>query len=79
MTIHGPVEFDDPVGFALREKISVAECVCTISYFARSQVMLWSSPMDWHKLTVTPLGVHVSDPPVVRSPEDRQSFEMIEV
>ena len=79
MTIHGSAEFDDPVGFALREKIAIAERVCTISYSARSQVMRWSSPADWHKLTVIPLGVHVSDRPVVRIPEDRRQFELIAV
>ena len=78
MTIHGPVEFDDPVGLHWRKDIG---CRVRVHHqlLREKSVMLWSSPMDWHKLTVTPLGVHVSDPPVVRSPEDRQSFEMIAV
>ena len=57
MTLHGPAEFTDPVGFAIEEKVRAAELVCSISYFGRSQIMLWSSAKDWHKLQVTPLGV----------------------
>jgi glycosyltransferase involved in cell wall biosynthesis len=57
MTLHGPTEFINPDGFGIRQKVRAAEVVCTISYFARSQTMQWSSPDDWHKVEVTPLGV----------------------
>ena len=57
MTLHGPAEFTDPEGFAIREKVAAAELVCSISYYGRSQIMLWSSAADWPKIEVTPLGV----------------------
>lgn len=79
MTIHGPAEFDDAVGFALREKVAAAQVVCAISYFARSQVMRWSSPDDWHKLELTPLGVDVSTWPVSNFREHPRTFELISV
>ncbi len=79
MTIHGPVEFDDPVGFALREKVEAAQSVCAISYFARSQVMRWSNPADWNKLEVMPLGVDVSNWPIGNFREDPTPFELISV
>jgi glycosyltransferase involved in cell wall biosynthesis len=60
MTLHGPAEFTDPEGFCVREKVRAAELVCSISYFGKSQIMLWSSPSDWHKLEVTPLGIDIS-------------------
>jgi len=55
MTLHGPAEFFDAEGFAVREKVQTAELVCSISDFGRSQIMLWSSSSDWHELQVTPL------------------------
>jgi len=57
MTLHGPAEFVDPEGFRIREKVRAARFVSGISYFGRSQIMLWSSPSDWQKLEVTPLGI----------------------
>ncbi len=59
VTLHGPGEFVDPEGFRIPEKVHAAKFVCSISYFGRSQIMLWSSPSDWDKLEVTPLGIDV--------------------
>ena len=59
VTLHGPAEFVDPEGFRIAEKVSAAKFVCGISYFGRSQIMLWSSPEDWDKVEVTPLGIDV--------------------
>jgi glycosyltransferase involved in cell wall biosynthesis len=59
MTLHGPAEFVDPEGFRIKEKVQASRFVCSISYFGRSQIMLWSSPSDWDKLEVTPLGIDV--------------------
>ena len=56
MTIHGPSEFFDPEGFRIRDKVAAAELVTGISYFCRSQIMLWSSPANWHKIEVAPWG-----------------------
>ena len=60
MTLHGPAEFVDPEGFRIREKVRAAQFVSGISYFGRSQIMLWSSPSDWQKLEVTPLGIDIT-------------------
>jgi len=79
MTLHGPAEFVDPEGFAIREKVRAAELVCTISYFGRSQIMLWSFPSDWHKLEVTPLGVDGSGWKRAEFREQPEPFELISV
>lgn len=57
MTIHGPADLVDPEGFRLAEKVRVSKFVSGISYFGKSQIMLYSSPEDWYKLEVTPLGI----------------------
>ena len=79
MTLHGPAEFIDPEGFAIREKVRAAQLVCSISYFGRSQIMLWSSSSDWHKFEVTPLGVDLSGWELARFREDASPFELISV
>jgi glycosyltransferase involved in cell wall biosynthesis len=60
MTLHGSAEFVDPEGFAIREKVRIAERTCAISNFGRSQIMLSCDVADWRKLHVTPLGVDVA-------------------
>lgn len=77
MTLHGPAEFVDPEGTCMRERVRAAEVVCTISYFARSQTMLWSAPEDWHKLEVTPLGVDARGWELAAFRERPSPFELI--
>jgi len=79
MTLHGPAEFIDPEGFAIREKVRAAQLVCAISSFGRSQIMLWSSSADWHKFEVTPLGVDLSCRNVAHFRENPSPFELISV
>jgi glycosyltransferase involved in cell wall biosynthesis len=79
MTLHGPAEFTDPEGFAIREKVRAAQLVCSISYFGKSQIMLWSSRADWHKLEVTPLGVDMSGWAAAAFRERPAPFELISV
>jgi colanic acid/amylovoran biosynthesis glycosyltransferase len=79
MTFHGPAEFTDPDGFAIRDKVRAAQLVCAISYFGRSQIMLWSASSDWHKLEVTPLGVDLSGSEVATFRENPSPFELISV
>jgi glycosyltransferase involved in cell wall biosynthesis len=77
LTIHGPVEFDDAVGFSLAEKVRASTFIAAISNYARSQLMRFSSPEDWSKIEVSPLGV---DPQVYepRPPRENPSpFEVI--
>ncbi|HLL71060.1 MAG TPA: glycosyltransferase family 4 protein [Pyrinomonadaceae bacterium] len=57
MTIHGPAEFVDPVGFSLREKIAASRFVCAISNYGRSQLMLTADARDWERIEVAPLGI----------------------
>ena len=79
MTLHGPAEFADPEGFRIKEKVQAAKFVCSISYFGRSQIMLWSSPSDWDKLEVTPLGTDVSGWLPATFRERPAPFELISV
>ncbi len=79
MTIHGPSEFFDPESFRIREKVAAAELVTSISYFCRSQIMLWSLPSDWHKIEVVPLGIDISGWQPATFRERPAPFELISV
>ena len=79
MTIHGPDEFVNPQGFGLEEKVRAALFVSGISHFGKSQIMLWSSPADWHKLEITPLGVDCARSAPVAFREDPTPFHLISV
>jgi len=79
ITLHGPAEFVDPEGFQIKEKVQAAKFVCAISNFGRSQIMLWSSPSDWDKLEVTPLGIDVSAWLPAKFREQPDPFELISV
>jgi len=57
MTVHGPDEFYDAPGYRLEEKIEACDFVACIGTYARSQVMKLSSPSQWSKFEVSPLGV----------------------
>lgn len=57
MTVHGPDEFGDVVGFHMARKVSGAALVATISHYASSQVMKASDPDHWHKVHAIALGV----------------------
>ena len=60
ITIHGPDEFRDTAGFALKEKVADSRFISTISQYARSQIMLASDPADWSKIEICRLGVDSS-------------------
>jgi colanic acid/amylovoran biosynthesis glycosyltransferase len=68
-TIHGPDEFNDPVGFSLREKVEATDFIVAISNFARSQLMRYSTYEHWNKIDVCYLGIDPSvfDPRPPRS------------
>jgi len=57
ITVHGPDEFYDTFGQHLKEKVEVADFICCISYYARSQLMRLSPNIHWGKLLVSRLGV----------------------
>ncbi len=56
-TLHGPSDLYEPATWHLREKTARATFVACISYFARSQAMLFSDPIHWDKLRIVHCGV----------------------
>ncbi len=56
-TLHGPTELFAPESWHMAEKVAQAKLVICISHFARSQVMLFSDPLHWHKLRIVHCGV----------------------
>ncbi|RLJ36210.1 glycosyltransferase involved in cell wall biosynthesis [Litoreibacter meonggei] len=73
-TLHGPADLLEPRRWALGEKTARAEFVACISNFARSQVMLFSDPVHWHKLRIIHCGVtpdryHSSETPNTPDPQ----------
>lgn len=51
-TVHGPEEFDDFYGLALKEKIKHCRFVVAVSNFGRGQLMRWCSQDLWSKIKV---------------------------
>ncbi len=51
-TVHGPEEYDNPEGLALKDKIHHCKFVVAISSFGRSQLMRWSGVECWPKIKV---------------------------
>ena len=56
-TVHGPEEFDDPVGLRLDEKAKHAAFVVAITSYARAQLCRWVDPVYWHKIKVVHCGL----------------------
>lgn len=77
ITVHGPDEFFDTRGQYLSQKVAVADFICCISSYGRSQLMRLSPYEHWNKLLVARLGV---DPemfsPHPRRPEP-ECFEIL--
>ena len=59
-TEHGPAIFFEVERWALGEKIARARFVVAITHFCRSQLMLFSAPEHWGKITIVHCGVDVS-------------------
>lgn len=57
ITFHGPVEFQDPAGSRLAEKVQACLFCCAISQFGIGQLMYACGYPEWPKLELTPLGV----------------------
>jgi len=72
ITIHGPHIFFDPTHWALREKLRYSQFVICISYYCRSQMMLFTDPADWERLRIVRCGV---DPERFRYHEVRQQVK----
>ncbi len=76
LTVHGPDEFYDADRQMLAEKIAVADFICCISSFARSQLMKLSPYEHWSKFVVSPLGV---DPEIFAPRPERIATERFEI
>lgn len=64
-TVHGPEEFDHPVGLCLEQKIAHANHVVAISSYGRSQLYRWAHAADWPKIAVVHCGL---DPAFTEAP-----------
>ena len=60
MTVHGPDEFDAPVGLSLGAKVHEAAFVAAISDFCSAQLRRWSIPADWERIHVVRCALPVS-------------------
>lgn len=56
-TLHGPTELFEPAIWRLDEKIARAAFSVFISYFARSQGMLFSEPEHWDRMHIVHCGI----------------------
>jgi glycosyltransferase involved in cell wall biosynthesis len=52
MTIHGPGEFDAPIGFSLGGKVADAAFVAAITDYCSAQLRRWAAPEHWDKINV---------------------------
>ncbi|MGJ7442261.1 glycosyltransferase family 4 protein [Aquipuribacter sp. MA13-6] len=56
-SMHGPTEFEDPVGYDLDAKVRSARFVACITDFCRSQLMRWTAPEVWERLHLVRMSV----------------------
>lgn len=57
-TVHGPEEFDKPIGFSLKEKIHRSKFVAAVSSFSKSQLFRWCDYKQWSKIHIIHCGVN---------------------
>jgi len=56
-TVHGPTEYDAPIGFSLGRKIEASRFVVAITSFGRSQLRRWVPPRLWDRIRIVHCGV----------------------
>lgn len=56
-TVHGPDEFDAPLGFGLGDKLKDASFVAAISHYCAAQLRRWAPREHWNKIRVVRCGV----------------------
>ena len=56
-TVHGPEEFDKPLGLHLKEKVRHAKFVVAISSYGRAQLYRWADYRDWHRIKIVHCGL----------------------
>lgn len=76
-TLHGPADLFEPYRWALREKTARASFVATISHYARSQLMYFSNPEDWHKIRIIHCGVTPGKYVGTRSKEETSDVRLL--
>lgn len=59
-TVHGPEEFDNPLGLHLKEKVGHAKFVAAISSYGRSQLYRWADFENWNKIKIVHCGLDSS-------------------
>jgi colanic acid/amylovoran biosynthesis glycosyltransferase len=57
MTIHGPTEFDAPVGLSLGAKVADSRFTIAISRYCAAQLRRWVAPDHWPKINVVPCAI----------------------
>lgn len=60
MTVHGPDEFDDPLGHELGEKVAASSFTAAISSYTSAQLRRWAPVESWPKLHVVHCSVDES-------------------
>ena len=60
MTVHGPDEFDDPIGHELGEKVAASAFTAAISSYTTAQLRRWVPVDSWSKLHVVHCSVDES-------------------
>jgi glycosyltransferase involved in cell wall biosynthesis len=70
-TAHGSEEFEKAPLLSLDKKLEQARFAVCVSSFGRSQLMRWSSPDQWHKISVVHCGLDASfiERPVTAPPQ----------
>jgi colanic acid/amylovoran biosynthesis glycosyltransferase len=75
-TIHGSGEFNDVIGFHMREKLARAVMAVAISKYGSSQIQRACAPEDWKKIAIVPLGVDLDHFAARPSPAG-ETFEIV--
>jgi glycosyltransferase involved in cell wall biosynthesis len=52
LTVHGPGEFDAPIGLSLAEKVADATFTAAISHFCFAQLTRWVKPEHWNRIHI---------------------------
>lgn len=58
MTVHGPNEFDQAIGWQLGRKVEAAAFVAAISSYCRGQLQRWSDPGCWDRIHIVHCAVN---------------------
>lgn len=77
MTVHGPDEFYNTIGWRLLEKIQNARFITCIGYYAQSQLMKIAPPTEWPKFEISPLGIDINKYAPTRREKEKSDLEIL--